>query len=81
MTQRVKLRQTSGEVRLCKLFLTEVRGSPAVHIVVLISTRILKPSFAPGKLWTAMIRQISILSAQGNWTHRFLHANTRAGIQ
>jgi hypothetical protein len=66
MTQRVKLRQTSGEIRLCKLFVTEVRGSPAVHVVVLVSTRILKPIFAPGKLWTTMTRQISILSALGN---------------
>ena len=50
VTQEAKLRQTSGEIRLRKLFVTEVRGSPAVHVVVLVKTRILEPFFASGEL-------------------------------
>ena len=50
MTQKGKLRQTSGEIRLRKLFVTEVSGSPAVHIVVLVNTRLLSPIFASGEL-------------------------------
>jgi len=50
MTQKAELRQTSGEIRLRKLFVTEVRGSPAVHVVVLVKTRIPDPIFASGEL-------------------------------
>jgi len=47
---KVKLRQTSGKIRLRKLFVTEVRSSPAVHVVVLVKTGILEPIFASGEL-------------------------------
>jgi hypothetical protein len=32
------------------LFVTEIGGSPAVHVVVLVNTRILEPFFASGEL-------------------------------
>lgn len=45
-----KCGQTSGNIGLCKLGVTEGRGGPAVHVVVLVKARMLKPLSASGEL-------------------------------
>jgi hypothetical protein len=49
-TDEDRCRQTGGNIGSCKLCVTELGRSPAVHLVVLVNASVLEPFLASGEL-------------------------------